>query len=575
MRKEIIEKIEALQKNEDTKEVASSLKDLKEDFYNVARIEAEKQLEKFLEEGGNRADFERPKDEIDARFKELLDKLNERIRSYRERLKQEQLQNFDKKTELLNEISSLKEEEHIGKALTRIKQIQEEWKSIGSVPKEKAKTVASEYSQKLDEFYYGIKIYSELQEHDFKKNIELRKEIISKIKELEKQKAIKELQMLLPAYQADWDQQGPVLRAEWDALRDEYWQAVRAIQDRIKKHFSDVKEKHQANLERKKEIIERVEQKLAALSQINKASKWDKATQEVLAMQAEWKKAGFAGKKVNDEVWKAFRSACDAFFKAKEDFFSELKDELKDVKARKLALIKQVSEIKDNTNWRDTSKKIQQIQQQWKRSGNLLRGEEQKLWNAFRAECDHFFNKKKEWFAGLDERKANNLKEKTAYLDALEKFKTERSGEDAAQELRDAFKKFYDIGPVPEADATALLKRFRNIQKSLSNQLGINASELQELQYKVKLDRMGDDENPEESLDNERRDLERQMKTIDSEKIQYENNLGFFQYVADDNPMKKEVLEKIQDLQNKKAACLERIKLIKTEMRKLKQEESQ
>lgn len=571
MRKDILEKIEALHKAEDTLEVIRNLKGLKEDYYNVARIESEQALEKFLEEGGNRADFDRPKDEIDLQFKDLVTKLGERIKSFRERQKQEQLKNFDKKSALLKEIDELKELEHIGKALSRMKEIQDDWKEIGPVPKEKSKNLSSEYSLKLDEFYYGIKIYGELQDHDFKKNLTLRQEIIEKIKGLQKEESIKELQLLLPAIMADWDQQGPVNRNEWEALRDEYWTAVRVIQDKIRGHFKEVKDSQKESLENKRKVLDTLKALIEKAKSNSKPGHWDKSTKRVIELQKEWKNLGYAGKKVNDEIWKEFRALCDQFFSSKDSFFQNLKGELKDVRAFKQRLIDQVRELKESNNWRETTKKIQQIQKRWKDGGNLLRGEEQKYWNQFRAECDHFFNRKKEWFDTLDDRKAENFKKKTSFLNELEKISLAKELEKVEEQLTTEFKKFYDIGPVPDKEASELMKRFQNIQKDLLEKAGLDAAELKDLQYKVKLERLGESENPIDRLTKEKADLERQLKNIDSDKIQYENNLGFFQHVADDNPMKKEVLDKVKALESRKEAVVDRIKLIKAELRKLRE----
>ena len=574
MRKEILEKIEALQKIEDTRDLSRKLKDLKEDYYNVARIEAEQQLQKFLDEGGNRADYERPKDEVDFQFKEVVTKLGDRIASFRERLRQEELKNFDKKNNLLSQIEGLKEEEHIGKALAKMKAIQEVWKAIGNVPKEKAKALSSEYSHKLDDFYYGIKIYSELQDHDFKKNIELRIEVIDKIRKLGELKSIKEIQTLLPAYQADWDQQGPVFKTEWEKLRDEYWTELRKVQEKVKGHFTELRDKQGENLNAKKELIAKIDHILANHSKNQKPSQWDKLTKEIIELQNKWKNIGFAGKKDNDQIWKSFTKKCDEFFKAKSEFFKVLKGELKGVKAKKLKLIEEITALKGNTNWRDTSLKIQKLQKRWKDTGSLMHGEEQKMWNQFRSECDYFFNKKKEWYAGLDERKANNLKEKKSFLSKLAKLKIESSGDEAKVELANQFKKFYDIGPVPEKNGAELMKEFQDVQQNLLKSLGLEQEDIKALQYKVKLERISGGENPEESLQKEIKDIERAVKNLDSDKIQYENNLGFFQHGADDNPMKKEVIDKIKALESRRSGMIDRIKLIKAELRNLKQREN-
>ena len=54
-------------------------------------------------------------------------------------------------------------------------------------------------------------------------------------------------------------------------------------------------------------------EKAHALSQ---STDWKTATQQIIALQNQWKKTGSAGPKFENKLWKKFRQPIDAFFAA-------------------------------------------------------------------------------------------------------------------------------------------------------------------------------------------------------------------------------------------------------------------
>jgi uncharacterized coiled-coil DUF342 family protein len=56
---------------------------------------------------------------------------------------------------------------------------------------------------------------------------------------------------------------------------------------------------------------------------------WEEATEKVQALQAEWRKIGFAPKKHNQSVYDAYRAECDRFYETKKEFFRELREQRK------------------------------------------------------------------------------------------------------------------------------------------------------------------------------------------------------------------------------------------------------
>ena len=70
-------------------------------------------------------------------------------------------------------------EENIGTAFASFKEIQENWKVIGDIPRAKRNEIQAEYSKLLEDFFYNIKIYKELKDHDFHRNYQLKTEVIT------------------------------------------------------------------------------------------------------------------------------------------------------------------------------------------------------------------------------------------------------------------------------------------------------------------------------------------------------------------------------------------------------------
>ena len=73
-----------------------------------------------------------------------------------------------------------------------------------------------------------------------------------------------------------------------------------------------------------------------------------------------------------------------------------------------MALIAEAERLKDQTEWKNTTEALIQLQHEWKAAPSAGNKEDQKLWLRFRAACDFFFEAKKEYYATLDDRQAEN-----------------------------------------------------------------------------------------------------------------------------------------------------------------------
>ena len=100
----------------------------------------------------------------------------------------------------------IQNEENIGAAFGAYKEIHEKWKATGDIPRDNRDDIQTEYSKTLESFFYNMKIYRELKDHDKHRNYQLKLELIEKLKALVSQESMKELESQLKVLQNEWEE---------------------------------------------------------------------------------------------------------------------------------------------------------------------------------------------------------------------------------------------------------------------------------------------------------------------------------------------------------------------------------
>ncbi|MCB1054211.1 MAG: DUF349 domain-containing protein, partial [Acidobacteria bacterium] len=195
---------------------------------------------------------------------------------------------------------------------------------------------------------------------------------------------------------------------------EELWQRFRtareAVRERTKDFFDEQKKQRQDNLDKKRELAEKVE----ALAE---STDWKQTAEEIKQLQAEWKAVGPVPRKHSDTIWKRFRTACDQFFDRRKTFYDSLHQERMDNFDKKRALVEQVEALAESTDWDQTTEKIKRLQAQWKSVGPVPRKHSELVWKRFRKACDTFFDRRsRRHEVGLED----NLKKREELIGELE-----------------------------------------------------------------------------------------------------------------------------------------------------------
>jgi len=544
---------------------ASSLKIEFED----ALLEAERlDLIAFLaahEEGSKieKFDFKPIKEEFYRIYKSYSEKRKKQL-ELKSALETENLRQKKALIERLKEV--IENEEKIGTAFNSYKEIHETWKKIGDIPRDKRDEIQKEYSRLLEMFFYTIKIYKELKEHDVKRNLQLKQDLIFKLKNLRNsQLSLRDLEATLRTLQNEWEEIGPVPNEEWEEVKKSYWDVVKAVYEKINSHYEEQRNVLAVNIEKKKALIVSLDKILEMSQQNNSLKDWDAATKNVLEIQEDWKKIGFGTKKENEEVWKIFRSKCDEYFDAKKQFLSGIEEIQKSNADSKRKLIDEVDSLKTSTDWKQTTERIISAQKKWKSIGSSGPKWDNKLWATFRAACDEFFLSKEKHFADQDAALIENLNAKKELLEVLSSLVLSENKGEAIQQLKDASNRFAAIGHVPKNQADSIYKKFKSLMDEKYASIRLEENEKEKIQFQSKIDTLLSSPDRSRLLSREKSELRKQVEQLTKEIALLENNLGFFSKSKGAEQLRMEVEKKVKFAQDKINTLKKKISMLPNE----------
>ena len=572
MKKDIISHLPELLNNEDVFQAKRELKHHFDEFeiakkedLEKARIEFEKSIAELSDEEKEGKHFSPEVDPLDEEFEKIYREIRYALKEKEEAKKEALNTIFNKKMEIIQKIENLVHEENISKAFTSFNELKDEWKNAGHASRSHEKELHDKHNAIVKEFYYNMNIYKELKAYDFEKNYQLRKKLIADCNALIDLKSIKEKQEKYHKIREKWYDAGPVSREQYEELHEEWKVVDDKLHDILGEFYDKLHEEQEENLKKKKGLIERV--KKIDLEYLNTHAKWQKKTKEVLDIQAEWKKIGFARRKENEKVWKEFRAECDRFFGVKQTFYDQLKIEQNKNKEEKLKLVEKAEKLKESENWKDASEVLIRLQKEWKKIRPAHHRDEKVLWTQFREACNAFFNHKKEHFSHVDEAQDENLKLKDALVIEIEGAELKEDKKENLEILQAFSKRWNEIGHVPFKEKDKVNKKYQQALDKHYKSIKLNEKEKVDILYQNKIDQFKGSHNPDNALYNERLFLKDKINRLNSDLIQYQNNMGFIN--SDNSSLLKGLRKNLEKAQTEVDQLKRKLSMVDKALREL------
>lgn len=531
---------------------------IKQAFYSIRKAELEKEKEEFVAKGNEEAAFAPMPDAEEQKVKDLLNQIKEKRAEYNAAIEKERAANLERKQAIIDEIKKISEDaDNVNKQYAHVQDLRHEFQQIGDVPAVNSTDVWKAYQAAVEAFYDMLKVNKELRDYDFKKNLELKQNLCAEAEKLSENENVVEAFRALQALHDKWREIGPVAKELRDSLWTRFKDASAVVNKSHQAFFEQRKKREKENEDAKTALCEKIE--AIDTSALNTYVSWDDATKQIMELQEEWKKLGFAARKVNNALFARFRAKCDEFFGQKAAFFKQMKEQMASNLAKKVALCEKAEALKDSTDWKATTDALVALQKEWKTIGPVVKKQSDAVWKRFVGACDYFFEQKGKLTVNVRQEERNNLKAKKSVIAAINEQLASENEEEAVKKIREQMKLWQEIGHVPFKEKDKVYAEYRKAIDAAFDKFDMKATKAGMANFENAINNMSD----HDKVYRERERLVRTYEQSLSELKTIENNLGFFNAQSKTgSSMLKEMDRKIARLKDDIAVLEKKIKMV-------------
>ena len=324
--------------------------------------------------------------DLNKRFKEAV---NAFYAQHKENVKREddsREANYEKKVALCIEAEAIKDSTDWNATSTKLKQLQDAWKSTGPVPKSKSDEIWTRFRTACDSFFEKKRSHFEEMDAAKQKNLEQKQALCEKLEALDIENITPEIIEAYKAIETEWKTIGMVPKDAVESINDRYSAIVNKIVAKMAESDPELQAKIADIKKKKQDTIEKVRQfaESAGSNQLADA---------VRDLQKEWVTLGSCGDD-DTELQNAFRDACDDFFTRRRDQLDIQEQARQNNLQKKILLCEQAEDLLTDLNEQTvvaSMNKVKHFRRLWKEVGAVPREHSEKIWKRFNTACDQVF----------------------------------------------------------------------------------------------------------------------------------------------------------------------------------------
>ena len=297
------------------------------------------------------------------------------------------------------------------------------------------------------------------QEEEKQENLAKKLEIIEKIKAMttspeEANNSYQEFKAL----QQEWKEIKTIPADKATEVWKNYQLYVEQFYDLLKLNNEAREYDFKKNLEAKTKLCEAAE-KLADEPDVISAF------HQLQDLHQEYREIGPVAKDLREEIWTRFKNASTVINKKHQQHFEDIRIKEEENLAKKTALCEQVEAInqqerKQAADWEEATKKVIEIQGEWKKIGFAPQKMNVKIFERFRIANDEFFSTKAEFFKSIKSQYAENLEKKQKLVEKAKELADSTDWKKTGDKLVQLQKDWKNIGYVPRKQGDQLWKEF-------------------------------------------------------------------------------------------------------------------
>lgn len=535
----LVSKFKFLLENKPVQSINNHINAIKNSFDNqFSKILAEKKNQ-FLEEGGESINFSYSnplKNQFNTLYKSFKDQRNK----YYKNLETELKDNLDLRLAVIEQLKDLIENAEPETMYNKFRDIQARWKKIGPVAREKYNDTWRTFHHHVERFYDLLHMSKDFRDLDFKHNLEEKLKLVEKAEKLSENEdvnyAFKQLQILHKMWKENI---GPVARE----YREEVWQkfsaATKKIHDKRHDNFKKLKGKYEENIGKKLEVISKIEN--INISENKTHNDWQQSIKLLESLREQFFKIGNVSRSESEKIWNKFKEATRNFNKEKNAFYKKVKNSQQENLNKKKELIDQAEKLKDSEDWEMATEVMKRIQAEWKNIGHVPRKYSDKIWNQFKSACNHYFDRYHQFQNSGSPEEQEAYEKKKVFIEDLKKSSNK---EVTLEFIKSITKDWRSIGRVPHS-SRRIENDFAKHIDSLFSKLSIEGEEKEKIKFENQMMSYLGDKNLRK-LDNEQLSLRKKIDEMVRDIQQLENNMSFFADKDKNNPLLKNVVNKLE-----------------------------
>ena len=332
------------------------------------------------------------------KFYDLI-KINNQFREY------DFKKNLEMKTALCETVERLQNEPDVVSAFHQLQKLHQQRREIGPVAKElrdelwaRFKTASTAINKRHQEHFEKLKAKEQ-------ENLEAKTAICEEIEAIDfsQLKSFKDWENKnkeVIALQEKWKTIGFAPKKHNVKIFERFRAACDAYFNKKSEFYKSLKEGMEKNLELKKALCEKAEA-------LKDSTDWKETTEQLIALQKEWKKVGSVARKHSDSIWKRFITACDYFFEQKnKNVVSQKSVEQQNLAAKK-EIIEKIKALDENLPHNEAVATLKEYMAAWNQIGFVPFKDKDKVYKAYHEAVDQQFDRLK---VDMNERKMQSFR---------------------------------------------------------------------------------------------------------------------------------------------------------------------
>ena len=314
-------------------------------------------------------------------FYDLL-KLNSEAREY------DFKKNLEIKNRLCEAAEKLADEPDVISAFHQLQKLHQEYRETGPVAKDlreeiwtRFKAASTVINKKHQQHFDNLRSKEE-------ENLARKTELCEKVEAIAKEEN---------KGAGDWERHTKQiidLQAEWKTIgfapqkmNVKIFERFRAACDdffgRKAEFFKDMKAKFAENADKKRALIEQAKA-------LQDSTEWKSTSDKLIALQKEWKTIGMVPKRLGDQLWNEFLTACNKFFEARNAANQGTRTAERDNLQKKRDIIAQLKALAEEAG-EDLQEKVQQLVDDYQGIGHVPFKEKDKIYKEYHEVLDKLY----------------------------------------------------------------------------------------------------------------------------------------------------------------------------------------